>query len=127
MPITPDINSIKVVGLALEYLSAYGIPKDKIFLVVNWTFMENGKDAEAIASLLNHPVRAILKHDSAWVEGVNFGIPLIMSGLKTPTIERLEIMAWNLSRPADRSRTPEDPSPSWLRMADLRKRQGPRS
>ncbi len=117
VPITPDINSVRLTAAMLKVFDALGYPREKLHIVINWTFPRAGLPTERIEKHLGHPVHMVIPHTPAvWSEAINNGTPVILNEERTPLTAMLEDLAWRLSSPKDTAGDPERPTPMYHRV-----------
>jgi pilus assembly protein CpaE len=115
MPITPDISSVRVTATALRVFDQLGFDRERIELVLNWTFSGGGLEARRIEKSLNHPIHCTFEHDPIWNNAINLGKPIVVREDRSATIETMENLIWDLSREEDRERVPDEPTAFWKR------------
>lgn len=121
MPITPDIISARSARAAMRIFNSLGYARDKVEVVVNWTFPEDGLDKDRIEKFLDHPISSIIPFTpGAWSRAINLGEPAILADASTPLVRMLENMVWHFSREADRSSTGIERTEMWRRVAQRR-------
>ena len=120
VPVPPDIASLLLTKASLQIFSDLGYIQDKIRLVVNWTFKENGLSVEHIQDAFQHPVSTLLQYDTSVSEAITTGIPVIM-GPSRGLVSTIEDLAWDVSRPIEQLSFPDNPSDMWKRVS---KRKG---
>ena len=119
MPLTPDINSMRVGASALEVFSDLGYDEDKkVEVLVNQVFPNNRISKDQIVKAIKHPVSMVIPYaPEAWSESINAGRPVITSDPKLPAVAVLEDLAWRVSTPAERRQQPSKPTEMWQRVA----------
>lgn len=123
MPITPDINSARLASSTLGVFKALGYPKEKIDIIVNWTFPKSGIATARLEEFLGHSITTVIPHiPDEWSRAINSGTPVITSDPNSNLVELLENMVWQVSSDYDRSQAPEQRSETWTRVVQ-RKRQ----
>jgi len=116
IPIPPDIASLLLTKASMQIFGDLGYIQDKIRLVVNWTFKENGLSIEQIQEAFQHPIGTLIQYDTGVSESISTGIPAILSQSKS-LVAALEDLAWDLSRPLEQLSIPDDPSETWKRVS----------
>ena len=90
MPLTPDMNSVRLAVSTLEVFDALGYDREKTTVIVNHTFPQAGIAPEKIEKAISHPVRLATPHTpAAWSEAINVGWPVIAGYPKTPLVAML--------------------------------------
>jgi pilus assembly protein CpaE len=116
IPVPPDIASLLLTKASMQIFGDLGYIEDKIRLVVNWTFKENGLSIEHIQEAFQHPVGSLIQYDTGVSESISTGIPAILSQSKN-LVAALEDLAWDLSRPLEQLSIPDAPSEMWKRVS----------
>ena len=121
IPITPDIISVRATRYVLNIFQSLGYPQDKIEIVINWTFPQDGIERQAIERSLGRPVLSMIPFTpSVWSKAINLGKPAILDNPASPLVVMLENMTWYLSADTDRSSKRSDRSEMWKRVAKRR-------
>ena len=121
MPITPDIISVRGARSALGIFESLGYPEDKVDILVNWTFPQNGIDRQGVEKALGRSVLSVIPFTpSVWSRAINYGQPMILGDSSSPLVVMLENMVWYVSTPADRNGKSSDRSDMWRRVAKRR-------
>jgi pilus assembly protein CpaE len=124
IPITPDIISARLTRNALKVFDMLSYPREKIEVIVNWTFPKDGLDKQRIEKFIGHPVMTVIPYTpEMWSKAINLGRPVIMDDPDSLLVAMLENLAWHFSTEADRSTKSEKQSELWLRVASRRLRQ----
>jgi pilus assembly protein CpaE len=121
IPVPPDIASLLLTKAALKIFDDLGYIEDKIRLVVNWTFKENGLSIEHIQDAFKHKIGSLIQFDSNVSEAISTGIPVILSSPSKKLVTNIEDLAWDLSRPSEQLSFPEDPTEMWNRVSGRKK------
>jgi pilus assembly protein CpaE len=121
IPIPPDIASLLLTKAALKIFDDLGYIEDKIRLVVNWTFKENGLSIEHIQEAFKHKIGSLIQYDANVSEAISTGIPVILSNQSKKLVTSLEDLAWDLSRPSEQLSFPDEPTEMWSRVSKRKK------
>jgi pilus assembly protein CpaE len=117
--LAPEMASVRTAAIALDTYKKLGYGKDKVKLVLNWTFEHGGLASKKIETALNHPISMILPFaPTRFVSAINRGIPLLHSHPEDPVSGLFEDFAFRLSKEAHQGIPPAAPSPSWHRVND---------
>lgn len=82
---TPDIPSIKNMGLFFEVLDAYEMPREMVCLVLNWVDRKDKITSEDVAEHLKMEVLAEIPYDrQAARNAINRGEPFLLGGKTQP-------------------------------------------
>lgn len=117
IPIPPDIASLLLTKAALKIFEELGYIEDKVRLVVNWTFKENGLSFEHIQEAFQHKIGSLIQYDSRVSEAISTGIPVILNSQSKTLVASLEELSWDLSRPSEQLSNPDEPTEMWARVA----------
>ncbi len=114
---TPDVASIRAVAAAMDTYSKLNYPPEKIKLILNATFPKHGLPKDKIEAALSIPVMMTIPYTAdAFVEAINYGLPLISSKPDEPVAGLLEDLAFTLSKDAHKKSRPETPTEVWKRV-----------
>ena len=115
--LAPEMASVRAAAIALDTYKKLGYGKDKIKLVLNWTFEHGGLAGKKIETALNHPISLVLPFaPTRFVSAINRGIPLLHSYPEDPVSGLIEDFAFRLSKEAHQGIPPAAPSASWHRV-----------
>jgi pilus assembly protein CpaE len=127
MPLTPDINSVRVTMTALRVFEQLGFGKERVLLVLNNPSANDGLDPRRIEKTLGLPISIRLKHADVWNKAINVGNPVIAQEDATETVETLQDLVWELSRPADKEQAPKETSRLWDNIQSRMKKKAARA
>lgn len=116
VPVPPDIASLLLTKASMQIFGDLGYIQDKIRLVVNWTFKENGLSIGHIEEAFQNPVSSLIQYDTSVSEAISTGIPAIL-GRSRNLVATLEDLVWDLSRPMEQLSLPDEPSEMWKRVS----------
>ncbi len=115
--LAPDLASIRAAAATLETYKQFGLPADKIHVLLNWTFAQQGFPRKEIEDALAKPVHFVMPHAPiAFINAINRGAPPLHDKPDDPISPYLEDLAFQVSRAADRNTTPSEPKPAWRRV-----------
>ena len=118
MPITPDLNSVRLAASTLKVFDALGYERERIHIAVNWTFPKAGIAASKIESTIGHPISVVIPHvPSEWSEAINMGKPVITTTPNEVLAAMLQDLVWRLSDPEDKEKPPSRPTKMYQRTA----------
>lgn len=118
IPITPDINSVRLTLAALKTFNELGYKADKMHVIVNWTFSQAGLRTDKVEQYLKHPVHLVIPHTpAAWSHAINTGAPAILADPETPLVKMLEDLTWRLSSDLGYEEIPNPATPMYERVA----------
>jgi pilus assembly protein CpaE len=113
LPITPDLNSVKLASAALGVFKALGYAKD-LLLMVNCTFSKPGLSRAQIEKALNVPIHAVIPYyEGIWTQAINLGAPVMLGNPDPGLVTIFEDLAWRVSDPQMRQARPANPSLTW--------------
>jgi len=118
----PEMSSVYAAKRAIDTFAMLDYPRERISLLMNWTFEKRGLARKSIESALNMPVKYVVPYaESLLVEALNRGIPAVVHHEGKPLAAVFEDLAYDLSRGDDRSATPASPTAAWKRLMGRRK------
>lgn len=113
----PEIASVRAASIALETYKQLNYPEEKIKIVLNWTFAQDGLAHDAIESALHAPIQLVIPYgDRRFLHAINQGMPFLLKHPEDPLAELLEDFAFRLSKDTHQSIAPADPSMAWHRL-----------
>jgi pilus assembly protein CpaE len=117
LPLTPDLNSVRLASAALGVFKALGYDKN-IVLVFNQTMARPGLSRAQIEKALGQPLpMQVPFSETALTNAMNVGVPLMSAAADEPLNNAIEDLAWRVSDPQMRQAKPAEPSPAWQRVA----------
>lgn len=122
---TPDLASAYVTARALDVFETLEYSKDRIYLVLNWTFEGGGLARKDMEAFLKHPTRLVIPFaPDPIVKAINTGVPPVLDAPESPLGALLEDLAFALSTEAHRAQGPATPTQAWERVQQrIRRRQ----
>ncbi len=122
---TPDLASAYVTARTLDAFEALEYSKDRIYLVLNWTFERGGLARKETESFLKHPTSLVIPFaPDPIIKAINTGVPPVLDAPESPLGALLEDLAYTLSAEEHRTRGPATPTPAWERVQRrIRQRQ----
>jgi pilus assembly protein CpaE len=117
LPMTPDLNSLRLANAVLQVFKALGYEKE-VLLTVNCTFSKPGLSRAQIEKALNQPIYTVIPYaEGIWTQAINLGEPVLMSQADGALATIFEDLAWHVSDPQMRLAAPAQPSATWQRVA----------
>jgi pilus assembly protein CpaE len=114
---TPDVASIRAAAAAMDTYKKLNYPPEKIKLILNATFPKHGLPKDKIELALGIPVLMTIPYTAdAFVEAINYGLPLISSKPDELVAGLLEDLAFSLSKDSHKKSRPETPTEVWKRV-----------
>jgi pilus assembly protein CpaE len=118
MPFAPELASIRSVAAALEVFRALQYAPEQVRLILNWTFPKSPLPQAEIEKALKHKIDLVIPCDrDDAVRSINRGEPMTAGAASSPLGALLEDYAFDLSRTADSTAAPDEPSEAWRRAA----------
>ena len=115
--LAPEMSSVRAAAAALETYEKLGYPKDKVRVVLNWTFQHHGLAGKSIEQALHFPISLVLPFaPDRFITAINHGRPLLYSRPEDPVSALLEDFAYRLSKDEHRALPPAVPSAAWQRV-----------
>ncbi|HEY9077845.1 MAG TPA: response regulator [Anaerolineaceae bacterium] len=115
--LAPEMGAVRAAVAALDTYEKLGYPKDRIRLILNWTFERRGLARKNIESALHRSIEAELPFASELlVESINYGRPLVYYKPEETISELIENLAYRLSGEEHRKNPPAAPGPAWQRV-----------
>ncbi|MBC7260106.1 MAG: response regulator [Chloroflexi bacterium] len=122
---TPDLASAYVTARTLDVFETLEYGKDRIYLILNWTFERGGLARKEMEGFLKHPTSLIIPFaPDPIVRAINTGVPPVLDAPESPLGALLEDLAFTLSTEEHRTRGPASPTAAWERVQRrIRQRQ----
>jgi pilus assembly protein CpaE len=115
--VTPEIAGIKVMVNTLDIFASLGYPGERLLAVVNHNFPKGALPVENIEASLRVPLTDGVPHDSAaFVEGINKGVPFVLSRPSSEAATVVARLAYQVSKPEMQQSRSESPSPLLQRV-----------
>ncbi|NKQ35931.1 MAG: response regulator [Chloroflexi bacterium] len=115
--VAPELAAVRAAAVALNTYKQLDYNRERIKLVMNWTFERNGLSQEKIANALKYPLSLVLPFaPDQFIQAVNHGAPLLHHQPNDPVSALLEDFAFRLSKPAHQKEPPSAPSEAWQRV-----------
>lgn len=117
MLVAPELSSIRAAAAALDTYAKLNYEKDKIKIVLNYTFPRYALPRDKIEVALGHPVTLVLPYvPDLLVQSVNLGKPILYYQPAERFSELIEDFAFYLSSPNHKKIQPSAPTPAWKRV-----------
>lgn len=117
--LAPEIAAVRAASIALDTYKQLNIPREKIKLVLNWTFEQEGLAQNTIESTLHMPIELVIPFAGRrFISAINRGIPWLHAHPDDPISSLLEDFAFRLSKDINQSIAPASPSTAWHRVND---------
>jgi pilus assembly protein CpaE len=112
--LAPEMASIRSAICALTVYDRLGFSPQKIKLVLNNIFADSGIKQNRIEKAINHPIDLVIPYaPNEFVKAINYGEPLVTTGLETQAVAFFEDTAFNLSNEEYKNITPLAPTQAW--------------
>jgi pilus assembly protein CpaE len=113
----PEMASIRAAAIAIDTYSKLDYPKEKIKLILNWTFEHGGLAKKKIEAALQHEIALVLPFAPRhFVNAINRGKPFVFEHPNDPVSAMIEDFCFSLSKKPHRSIAPAAPSEAWHRV-----------
>lgn len=121
----PELASVRSMAGLLEVFDSLKFDRQKLRVVLNWTFEKRGLAKKDIENVLKQPVSLVVPFaPETFVPAINLGVPPVLGIPNSPIAGLFEDFAFSISKEEDQKTTPEQPSESWQRVtARLQVRQ----
>ena len=117
LPITPDLNSVRLASAVLRVFEGLGYKKE-VVLTVNCTFAKPGLSRAQIEKALGLPIQVVVPYaEGLWSQAINLGQPVLLGNPDNALVTLFEDLAWKVSDPEQRLAKPANPTPAWTRVA----------
>jgi pilus assembly protein CpaE len=124
LPFAPEISSVYATKRALDTFRLLDFPKERLTLLMNWTFEKQGLARKSIEAALRVEVDYVMPYaESMLVAALNLGQPAITHHAGKPLAAIFEDLAYYVSRDEDRDEALASPSPTWKRVRARRERR----
>ncbi len=113
----PELSSVRAAAAALDTYSRLGYPKEKIKLILNYTFPRFGLPRDRIAAALNKSITIALPYcPDVVIPSINLGRPIIHDQVEQQIAALMEDFAFYLSIEQHKKTRPEKPTQAWKRV-----------
>jgi pilus assembly protein CpaE len=120
----PEIASVRAASIALDTFQNLMFTDKKIYVILNWTFPENGLAMKDIESLLKTRIDLILPYAAnEFISALNYGKPPVLETPESPIGIIFEDMAMAISKESQRSTRPAQPTQAWKRVIERIRRR----
>ncbi len=110
--VTPEIAGVKVTVNTLDIFASLGYPGERLLAVVNHNMPKGALATENIEASLRVQLMDGVPWDSgAFVQGINKGVPFVLSGTSSDAARVVARLAYQISKPDMQQSRPESPSP----------------
>jgi len=113
----PELSSVRAAAAALDTYSRLGYPKEKIKLILNYTFPRFGLPRDRIEAALNKSITIALPYcPDVVIPSINLGRPIIHDQVEQQIAALMEDFAFYLSIEQHKKTRPEKPTQAWKRV-----------
>ncbi len=122
--LAPDLASVRCASSALAVFEKLGYDPEKIHLVLNWTFQNNGLPRKEIETALKTPLKVVIPYLSdALLLALMTGKPVGLNPETALAGSLFEDLAYFLSKDEHKQAPPANPTPAFLGVQErLQKR-----
>lgn len=119
--VAPELASLRATAATIDTYDKLDYDLDKVRLVLNRPFEEEGVAAMDIFRALKHPIAVELPYAGRrCVQAINNGQPLTSTRPDHPTSRAIENFAYEISKTSHQEFPPITPSESWRRVQESR-------
>ena len=119
--VAPELASLRATAMTIDTYDKLEYDLDKVRLVLNRPFAEEGVASMDIFRALKHPIAVELPYAGArCVQAINNGQPLAAARPEHPTSRAIEDFAYEISKRSHQEFPPISPSESWRRVQESR-------
>lgn len=119
--VAPELAALRATALTIDTYDKLGYDLEKVALVLNRPFAEEGVAAMDIYRALKHPIALEIPYaGSRCVQAINNGQPLMVTRPEHPTAQAIENFAFDISKTSHQEFPPISPSPAWRRVQESR-------
>ncbi len=116
--LSPELASLHAAACALDVFDTLKYSRQKIHLILNWTFERRGLPRREIEDALQHLVEVVIPFaPDAFVGALNRGAPPVLDTPPTPLGALFEDLAYSLSDTEHQKTPPATPTVVWQRVA----------
>lgn len=120
----PELAAVRCASAALDVFERLEYPKEKIELVLNWTFKGKGLSRAEIEKVLKREIRIVVPHAAdTLVSALTLGRPVVFTEPGGPVGALFEDLAYYWSKEAHKQAPPASPKEGYLRVFERSKRR----
>lgn len=121
----PELAAVRCASAALDVFERLEYPKEKVELVLNWTFKGKGLSRMEIEKVLKREIKIVIPHAAdTLVTALTFGRPPVFTEPDGPVGALFEDLAYYWSRKNHKQAPPDPPREGYVRVVErARKRQ----
>lgn len=113
----PDLASLKASAATMGVFQALGYPKERLAVVINWTFPQMGLPQKNIETALGLPANVVIPYErTLFVEAINTGVPAAWGHPNASASRAIGQLALQVSKSGMQERKEEPPSKMVLRV-----------
>jgi pilus assembly protein CpaE len=117
--IAPEMASIHSAVSTLQIYDKLGFEPDRVQIVINNTFPDQGIKQAHIEKVLKRPVKFVIPYvANEFIRSINYGIPLVANLPDSPTAELFEDIAYDLSSDKLKNIPPASATNAWKRITN---------
>lgn len=117
--IAPEMASIHSAVSTMQIYDKLGYDSDKVQIVINNTFPEQGIKQAHIEKVLKRPVKYVIPYvANEFIRSINYGIPFVSNHPDSPTAELFEDIAYDLSSEKLKNIPPASATNAWKRITN---------
>ncbi len=120
----PELAAVRCASAALDVFERLEYPKEKIELVLNWTFKGKGLSRAEIEKVLRREIKIVIPHASdTLVSALTFGRPAVFADPAGPVGALFEDLAYYWSKENHKQTPPTPPKEGYLRVLERSKKR----
>jgi pilus assembly protein CpaE len=122
--LAPELASVRCAANALEIFDNLGYDPEKVHLVLNWTFANNGLARKEIENALQKNIKVVLPHiPDALISALMMGKPMVLNAEKASAGGLFEDLAYFWSKEEHKQETRKNPTPAYLAVQERIKKR----
>lgn len=115
----PELASTRAMAGMLDIFDTLHYPRERITLVINWTFERRGLARKDIETALKHNASLVIPFSpETFVTAINFGVPPVLAAPTSPIGALFEDFAFTNSKEEHKKQRPAIPTEAWQRVAE---------
>lgn len=120
----PEMGSVYAMRHTFEIFDKLGYDRSDVFLVLNWTFGQQGLARKDIENALGQHVNLVVPYaPDPLIDALNTGIPSVVKAPDSPMSALFEDLAFYLSKEEHRTKQPAEPTAAWKRVFQRRQKR----
>ncbi len=122
--LAPELASVRCAANALTIFDDLGYEPEKVHLVLNWIFANNGLARKEIENALQKNIKVVLPHiPDALVSALMMGKPSVLNAEQSSAGGLFEDLAFFWSKDEHKQEKPKNPTPAYLAVQERIKKR----